>query len=200
MSANTKEALDDFKASVSLGAGDVAKVSRELELTIKENKSKVNTNIELQVTGYTADNEDSKLLANTNEIVSSYAKFQKSFRPIPYLALLQHYSTLDNRIPPPGQQLVTDVPELTAAYQRVFMLQSRVTSSPMVGAATLAATIGNSYDTLKRINVGKPEWKYELNNWAARMNEHQNEYDKWELRRDLLMDMGKLSIPKIEKK
>lgn len=200
MSAKSKEALDEFKASVSLGAADIVKASRDFEVARKEKKSKVNTSIELQVTGYGADDADSRLLANTDEIVSSYQKFQQNFRPVPYLALLQHYSTLDNRIPPPGQQFMRDVPELTAAYQRVFMLQSRVTSSPMVGAANLATTIGNSYNRLQSISIDKPNWVNELKEWSDRMKDHQDDYDKWELRRDLLMDMGKLSEPKIAQK
>jgi len=198
-SASTKETLDQFKASLSIGVKDIAKISSELEASLASAKSHISTIIEIHAIGY--DNSgDASILANTKEIVTSYNKFQQHFSTVPYVALLRHYSTVDSTIAPPGAEFVEYAPELTATYQRAYMLQTRVISLPFVQAKPLADQISSVVRQLQNISVDKKDWKNQLEPVKKDLENCQNQFELWRLRLQLLGDAVKLSEPKLTPK
>lgn len=193
--ADTKETLDTFKASMNIGVKDVAEAGRTLEASLKTVHGKVSTKIHCEVFGYSGTGEP---VFTTTEIKSPYEKFQKNFKPSPYVALLQHYSSLDERIPLPGREVTSKSIELTEAYQRIFMLQGRVVSLSMKRAEDLASAINRLYESLKNISIDDKNWKDKLTTWSNEVTVHQNEYQKWVLRSKLIEDAKKMNQPQLQ--
>ncbi|KAL3421464.1 hypothetical protein PVAG01_07909 [Phlyctema vagabunda] len=192
--ADKKETLDTFKASMNIGAKDIAEAGLTLETGLKAVHGKVSTKIHCKVFGYGGTGEP---VFTTTEIKSPYEKFQKNFKPSPYMALLQHYSTLDGRIPLPGREVASKSVELTEAYQRIFVLQGRVVSLSMKRAENVASAINKSYESLEKISIDDKNWKDKLTTWSNGVTTHQNEYQKWVLRSTLIEDAKKLNEPQL---
>ena len=191
--ASSEETLNELKSSLSLGKEDVAEASAELETKIKETKSYISTSVMIKVEGYGGKDD----FANTKEIESSFKKFQENAAPTPYVALLQHYSTIDPRITTPGKAFVDSSPLLTQAYRRIFMLQSRVNSSPMVEITKLADKVSNHANVLSQdISPNKATFAADLDKWTKQLDVYQAEYDVWALRYRLLGDYRKVLEPR----
>ena len=113
ISTHTKEALDEFKSKVSVGAKDVAEAVNELEASIKPTKSDISSQIDPYVIGYSASGG---VLANTKEIPTSFEKFQPHAETVPFVALLQHYSAVDPAILPVGEEFSQSALALTREH------------------------------------------------------------------------------------
>lgn len=182
---------------MNIAAKDVAKVDTTLEASLKKVNGKVSYEITCDVFGYGGKEEET---FSTTEIKTPYEKFQKNFVPSPYVALLQHYSSLDNRIPLPGKDVPSKIAELTEAYRRIFKLQSRVVSLTMKHAQSLAAKVNASYEALDAINVDAKDWKDKLTQWSNQVTLYQDEYWQWTLRSTLIADATKLNDPPLQTK
>jgi hypothetical protein len=161
-----------------------------MEATLAKNSEKISTSIKMEIIGYDSSKKHPKVVANLTDIATAYELFQEHAKPVPYMASLRHYSTIDPRIPPPSQQYKNLSKDLSNALQRVYMLQSEVVSSPMVRAAELSRPIAEAASALLDLTPGDAaalaEWSKKVDGIAADVN-------KWKLRDQLLKDVVKLT-------
>jgi len=192
--ANSEEALNEFKASISAEAPEVGGIYRKLEFTNETNKYRVSTTVSVFVDGYGKSATDTVML-NTTEVDSTFKEFQRNTQPVPFVALLQHYNTLDERVPTPGEHFDRTSAKLSEAYQRIFFLQSRVISCPLVGSEGLAQEVADHFDDLrKNIHPDEKDWLEHFDVWSKKANELTQGFQQWQLRERLLKDSEKLSL------
>jgi hypothetical protein len=187
--SSCSETLNKLKSSLSIDAANVAKATQSAEATLAKNSEKVWTNIKMDIIGYDPSKKHPKV-ANLTEIATAYELFQEYAEPVPYMASLRHYSTIDPRIPSPSDQFKDLSKDLSNALQRIYMLQSEVVSSPMVRAAELSKPISEAASALLELTPGNAavlaEWSKKVDGIAADVN-------KWKLRDQLLKDVKKLT-------
>ncbi|KAI9723060.1 MAG: hypothetical protein M1812_001509 [Candelaria pacifica] len=187
--ASSKEVLNEIKASVKLKS-DVASAIANTNISISDNKSSVKVAISMHIKGFEDREEEKGKLVKMTEVESTFEKFQAGFKPKPYLALLCHYSAVDNRIPEPKSQFKFLGHTLGESFQRLYIMQSDLLSSPMVKAHDYATTVAQACDKLGSLDIGKSEL---IDAFVKEIDGCQQEVDKWFLRESLLTDAQKLT-------
>lgn len=188
--ADSSEALDEFKSALSIDAGNIASTSAALEKIRKEYKSTITSNLKIHIDGYRGFSE----VVVTKSLDDAYVDFQENYQTVPYLALLCHYSAIDSLIPRNHNPLEGMGPVLENAFQRLYIMQSEIISSPMKQANQLSKRVTNLGDDLATVDVTK---KNSVKRLVDEIHVCGEEFNLWETRASLLEDAEKLSKPSL---
>lgn len=183
--ASTSKELDDFKSKISTSQGlsGVTSISSVANYTQEAKVSNITTKIYVHITGMRTDNVAD--VFSLTDIMPVFQGFLKDYEPVPYLALLQHYSLVVAGIPRPPMAW-TIAPDLVHAFKRGMVLNIRSRSCIMRGASTVIHTASKLCSSLNQIELRDEDWRERLVEWSGETESAENQLSVWLQRQALL--------------
>ena len=186
---SSKDLRDKIKSTLTAKAGDAKGVSASLESYDSSTKESCSMDMNLEIDRLGGQDAETRPHFKVGELVESYDNFQKNFQTTPYMALLCHYSVLDQRFPLPQNQFRYLGSKLSAAYQSLYLAQNDLSHSSMVQAAGCSATIAKACDMIRLLDVSN---EIAVVDMQKKVQDCLDEVELWRLRFDLQSDAKKL--------
>ena len=186
---SSKELRDKIQNTLTAKAGDAKGISAALEVYNSSNKESCSMDMNLETDRLGGQDPETRPHFEVGELVKAYDNFQKNFQTTPYMALLCHYSVLDQRFPLPQNQFQFLGPKLSAEYQSLYLAQEDLSHSPMVQAAGCLTVIAKTCDMIRHLDVSKEKAVADVH---KKVQDCLDEVECWRLRFDLQNDARKL--------
>lgn len=183
---SSSETTTKLKAALTADIAETAKVTRDMQASLSKMDEYLHMNTSMEVVGYKRNAGGD--IADLQNLAVAFKKFQENAEPIPYVASLVHFSSVDSRIPPPSLAFSDISEQVSKVLQRLYMLQSEVVSSPMECARLLSESISRASEEVLQANLTSPEVMAE---WIKKIDEFTSQTAQWRDREQVLKDAVK---------
>lgn len=169
--ATTAEDLSNFKRAIAESRMSMT-TATEIDQIAKYTEIAKSSNITTRLQTFVNGVDDSiGLHASTHDVVPALKNFiQESHKPLPYIAILKHYSLVVPGLPRPNQSWTLSS-DLWIALEQLTTIAVQARSHSLLNAQRLLQSISELSHELAAIHLADHTWKEQLSTWSTKLQQ-----------------------------